>query len=339
MDILNAARITAVHPLWAIEGGRVTVLGEHFAIDPRPPAVTIGGTAAHVASASSRSLSMTMPAGLDGGRTPIRVEGLDGETVFVEVGVPLATGLHQVDNPAFDAAGNLYVTFSGSRGQQPPVSVYKVGPDGARVPFVSDLSNATSLAFDRHGRLHVSSRFDGSVHRVDAQGHSDVVATDLGVACGIAFGKHDELFVGDRSGSILRVVGDRAEILASLPASVAAFHLAFGPDDHLYVSAPTISSSDRVYRVSMSGDVTRLGPSFGRPQGLAFDSDGRLYVIDALAGNSGLFRIDLERPTEAEPLLLGGSLIGLAFAPAGGLVVASAESVYRFDVPLRGLAR
>ena len=315
------------------------MLGEHFAIDPRPPAATIGGVAAHLAFASSRALSMTMPAGLEGGHTPIRIEGAEGETAFIEVGVPLATGLHQVDNPVFDAAGNLYVTFSGSRGQQPPVSVYKVGPDGARVPFVSDLSNATSLAFDRHGRLHVSSRFDGSVHRVDAHGHSEVVATDLGVACGIAFGANDELFVGDRSGSILRVIGDRAEILASLPPSVAAFHLAFGPDDHLYVSAPTISSSDSLYRVSPSGDVTRIGPSFGRPQGLAFDADGRLYVVDALAGNSGLFRIDLARPTEAEPLLLGGSLIGLAFAPAGGLVVASADTVYRFDVPLRGLPR
>ena len=339
MDLLHATRITAVHPLWAIEGGRVTVLGEHFAIDPRPPAVTIGGVSAHVASASSRSLTTTMPAGLEGGHTPIRVEGVEGETAFIEVGVPLATGLHQVDNPAFDAAGNLYVTFSGSRGQQPPVSVYKVGADGARVPFVSDLSNATSLAFDRHGRLHVSSRFEGSVHRVDASGHSEVIATDLGVACGIAFGKNDELFVGDRSGSILRVIGDRAEILASLPPSVAAFHLAFGPDDHLYVAAPTISSSDALYRVSPAGDVERIGPSFGRPQGLAFDADGRLYVVDALAGNSGVFRIDLARPAEAEPLLLGGALIGLAFAPAGGLVVASAETVYRFDVPLRGLSR
>ena len=85
-----------------------------------------------------------------------------------------------------------------------------------------------------------------------------------------------------------------------------------------------------MYRVSPAGDVERIGPSFGRPQGLAFDADGRLYVVDALAGNSGVFRIDLARPTEAEPLLLGGALIGLAFAPApAGLVVASAETVYR----------
>ena len=33
----HAVRITAVRPLWAIEGGRVTVLGERFAIDPVRP--------------------------------------------------------------------------------------------------------------------------------------------------------------------------------------------------------------------------------------------------------------------------------------------------------------
>ena len=36
---------------------------------------------------------------------------------------------------------------------------------------------------------------------------------------------------------------------------------------------------------------------------------------------------------------MAAALVGLAFAPAGGLVVASAETVYRFDVPLRGLPR
>ena len=122
-------------------------------------------------------------------------------------------------------------------------------PDGARVPFVTDRRIATSMAFDRDGRLHVSSRFDGSVHQVDARGRSKVVATDLGVACGIAFGPGGELYVGDRSGSILRVSGERTDIIASLPPSVAAFHLAFGPDGHLYVAAPTISSSDGLYRV------------------------------------------------------------------------------------------
>jgi sugar lactone lactonase YvrE len=302
-----------------------------------PPDVTIGGKPARLAFASSRALTVLVPPGMDGGRTPVRVASAGGETAYVEVGVPLATGLHQVDNPAFDSAGNLYVTFSGSRGEQPPVSVYKVARDGARVPFVSDLANATSLAFDRQGRLHVSSRFDGSVHRVDAKGRSKIVATDLGVACGLAFGPGGDLFVGDRSGSILRVSGERTEVFASLPSSIAAFHLAFGPDEFLYVAAPTISSADSLYRISPSGAVERFGPHFGRPQGLAFDAEGRLYVVDALAGSSGLFRIDVSRPSHMDQLLAGGGLIGVAFAPAGGLVVATTDTVYRFDVPVHGL--
>jgi glucose/arabinose dehydrogenase len=280
-----------VRPLWALENGRVTIAGERFSVDPLPSDVTIGGAPARLTFGSSRVVTVLVPPGLEGGRTPVRVGSAAGETAYIDVGVPLATGLHQVDNPAFDAAGNLYVTFSGSRGQQPPVSVYKVGVDGTRVPFVSDLSNATSMAFDRDGRLHVSSRFDGSVHRIDSRGRSEVVATDLGVACGIAFSPGGDLYVGDRSGSILRVSGERTEIIATLPPSVAAFHLAFGPDGYLYVAAPTISSADGLHRISPAG-VTELA---------------------------------------------GGSLIGLAFAPGGGLVVASSDSVYRFDVPLHGL--
>ena len=138
------------------------------------------------------------------------------------------------------------------------------------------------------------------------------------------------LFVGDRSGSILRVAGERAEIIATLPASVAAFHLAFGPDGYLYVTAPTLSSTDRVYRISPDGKTSSSSATrFGRPQGLAFDADGRLYVVDALAGSSAACTASTSsRPTEAEQLLAGGPLIGLAFAPAGGLVVASTDTVY-----------
>src|SRR5688572_19081641 len=77
--------IAAVQPLWAVEGGVVTVAGSGFPVDPLPD-VRIGGTAARVMRASSQALAVVVPAGLDGGRTPIRVDGLSGETAFVEVG-------------------------------------------------------------------------------------------------------------------------------------------------------------------------------------------------------------------------------------------------------------
>ena len=337
MTSATSSRISAVGPLWAVEGGRVTITGSGFVVDPSLPHVVIGTTPARLATASTTSLTAIVPSGLEGGHTPIRVDEVPGETAYVEVGAPLATGLHQVDSPAFDSHGNLYVTFSGSRGQQSPVAIFIVRPDGTREPFVTDLANPTSLAFDREGRLHVSSRFDGSVHRVDPDGTVTVVATDLGVACGIAFGPDDALYVGDRSGSILRVSHGRATQFAAIPPSVAAFHLAFGPDRWLYVTAPTLGVRDPVYRVSPEGRVEIFHEGFGRPQGLAFDARGSLYVVDALAGSGGVYRLRADRRGEAEPVLAGGSIIGLAFDPRGGLVLASSDTVYKLSVDVHGL--
>ena len=323
------ARITGVRPLWAVAGGTLTIYGEGFSVEP-PPEVRIGASAARVLAASSRGLRLAVPVTLEGGRMPVRLESAPGETLFVEIGAPIATGVHQVDNPAFDRDGNLYVTFSGSRGQQAPVSIYLVRRDGSREPFVADLPNPTSLAFDEAGRLHVSSRFDGCVYRIAADGTPTVVASDLGVACGIAFAPGGELFVGDRSGTVLRVRDGRSTTFATLPPSVAAFHLAFAPDGALFVTAPTLNTRDAVYRITPNGEVDIFYQGFGRPQGIAFDADGRLYVVDALAGSGGVYRF-AAGSTEPELLVEAGGLVGVAIAPDGGAAIASADAVYRFN--------
>ena len=297
----------------------------------------IGAQTARVVAGSRRELRVIVPPALEGGRTAVRLESAPGETAFVEIGTPLATGLHQVDNPAFDRSGNLFVTFSGSRGQEVPVSIYVVRPDGSREPFVSGLPNPTSMAFDPAGQLHVSSRFDGSVYRIDADGTATQIATDLGVACGIAFDRDGVLYVGDRSGTIFRVEDGRALALATLPPSVAAFHLAFDAGGSLVVTGPTLGTRDCIYRVSRDGAVSLFYEGLGRPQGIAVDDAGRVYVADALAGSGGLYRFPPEGGGQPEYLLEAGGLVGLAFGPGGMLAVCSADTVYRLDAGLRGL--
>ena len=93
--------------------------------------------------------------------------------------MPIATGLHQVDNPIIDRAGCLYLTYSGARGQQAAVSIFRVQPDGTRESFVSGITNPTSMAFDERGRLYVSSRFEGAVYRIGADGKFEMVAADF----------------------------------------------------------------------------------------------------------------------------------------------------------------
>jgi sugar lactone lactonase YvrE len=134
--------------------------------------------------------------------------------------------------------------------------------------------------------------------------------------------------VGDRSGTIFRVDREgQATTFATLPPSIAAFHLALAPDGSLYVTAPTLASYDNLYRVTPDGLVTERNVHFGRPQGLAFDANGSLYVVEALAGTSGLYRIPADGAPEL--VLAGSGLIGVAFNPYGGVVVCTGDTAYR----------
>jgi sugar lactone lactonase YvrE len=330
---MPSTRITAVHPRRAIEGGRIDVEGAAFPLaDDSLPEVQVGDLRARVVFASSTRLGVIVPSGLDGGRADVRVAPFDdAQPAVVDIAAPFATGLHQVDNPVFDRDGNLYVTYSGTRGQQVPVSIFRVRPNGTRETFSSGIVNPTSMAIDPSGRLYVSSRFEGTVYRVLPDGTTEPFAHDLGVACGLAFAPDGMLFVGDRSGTIFRVdPSGHATTFATLPASVAAFHLAIGPDRALYVSGPTLSSYDPLYRIEPDGGVTTAYAGFGRPQGLAFDPAGSLFVVDALAGSSGLYRV--AGHGDPELVLAGPGLVGVAFDLAGTLVVSSNETAYRLPI-------
>src|SRR5687768_1926820 len=178
--------VSSVVPLRAVEGGRVAVEGKGFPTEALP-AVTVGEQASRALFASSSRIIVAIPSELDGGPTPIRIDEIPGETIYVTIGSVWATGLHQVDNPVFDRDGNVFVTYSGSRGQEAPVSIFRVTPAGTREPFLSGIVNVTSMAFGPDGRLYASSRFEGAVYRVNDDGTHEQIASDLGVACGLTF--------------------------------------------------------------------------------------------------------------------------------------------------------
>lgn len=248
------------------------------------------------------------------------------------VGKRLAANLHPVANPAIDTDGNIYVTYSNRRGQKSPVSVYKVTSKGAVTPFATDIMNATGLAFSMTGDLFVSSRFDGSIYNVDPAGNVQLYLEGMGIATGIAFDRGGNLYVGDRSGSIFKISPTKEIfVYATLEPSMSAYHLAFGLDDHLYVTGPTTSSFDCIYRISPAGQVDRFFTGLGRPQGLALDIEGGLYVVGSYRGRRGILRLKGEGSTP-EPIVAGINLVGLAFDYDDNLIVAESGSV--FAVPL-----
>jgi sugar lactone lactonase YvrE len=215
------------------------------------------------------------------------------------------------------------------------VSVYKIDPNGISRPLVTDLMNATGLVLDASGMLYVSSRHDGVVYQVSPSGNFSAYVEGMGVATGIVFDRDDNLYVGDRSGTVFKVSRNRQiYVFATLEPSIAAYHLTFGPDDFLYVAGPTTSSFDSIVRIGRDGHVERFYRGLGRPQGMAFDIDGNLYVAASLGGRRGVVRITPE--AKAELFLSGPAIVGVAFSPSRAMVLATNNAVYRVAVGIEG---
>jgi sugar lactone lactonase YvrE len=73
----------------------------------------------------------------------------------------------------------------------------------------------------------------------------------------------------------------------------------------------------------------------GRPQGLAFDREGNLYVAAALRGRRGIVRISPDGK-DARIIVAGINLVGLAFSPGGEMAVVSIDSVHLLPTQIKG---
>jgi sugar lactone lactonase YvrE len=253
------------------------------------------------------------------------------------VGKRIAEDLHPVTNPAFDPdEGALFVTRSGSRGEQLPVSLFRIEPNGEVGEFSGDITNPTAIAFDKDGQMFVTSRVDGTVYRVNPFREAVAFVRNLGIATGMAFDSDGTMYVGDRTGTIYKVNGIGEEkVWVQLEPSVSAYHLAFGPENALYVTGPTVTSFDSVYRIDHHGEVGVFYKGLGRPQGLAFDVAGNLYVAASLRGRRGIVRISPDG--NAELFVAGMNLVGLVFSSSGDMVVASNDSVYSLSLGIKGV--
>lgn len=339
----RSGHVTRVDPAAGISGGEVAIeYGELSRDLARRFVVRFGDEPAHIVAATQGRALTLVPEFIDGGQPEVSIS-VDGEPISVGksvsflAGKRLASGLHPVTNPTFNPAdGSLFVTRSGSRGEHLPVTLFRIA-DGTVTEFSGDITNPTSIAFDPSGRMFVTSRLDGAVYRVTLDRDVVVFAGDLGIATGLAFNRDGDMFVGDRSGTIFRVneIGE-AKPWAEMEPSVSAYHLAFGPDDALYVTGPTVSSFDAIMRFDEDGQASEFYRGLGRPQGLAFDREGNLYVAASLRGRRGIVRISPDG-LSAEMFVAGMNLVGLAFSATGELVVATNDAVYSLPLGIEGL--
>jgi hypothetical protein len=345
-NVNGKPHIEAVAPSFALPGGEVRIIGRGLRPpELRRPSVRFGDIEGSVLISSDDFLVARVPDGAASGPVVVSTSvstngaGTSGHVSnahSIKVAALVADNLHPVTNPALDREGNLYVTFSGSRGQKVPVSIFKIDTNYNVKPFLSEMMNATAIAFDREGQMYVSSRHDEAVYKVAPNGTVSTYAEGMGVATGIAFDAAENLYVGDRSGTIFKIARDRQIfVFATLEPSVSAYHIAFGPHGDMFVTGPSTSSFDCVYKVDPHGTVSVFYRGLGRPQGLALDVEGNVYVAASLAGKRGIVKITPQ--AEATLAVSGHGLVGLAFAPGKSAILATNSAVHHISWNIQGL--
>jgi sugar lactone lactonase YvrE len=335
----KAGKILGIDPPYAIAGGEIMIDCVGFdTSDPALCAVLVGDSTAPIVALGPNRVLAIVPETTGG---QVEVQLLNGSELSppatMTVGRKLASDLHPVANPAFDPDdGALFVTRSGSRGEELPVTLFRIDISGDVSEYSGDIPNPTGIAFGPDGSMFVTSRLEGVVYTVTPFKEAVAFARNLGVATGVAFDQDGVMHVGDRTGTIFKINGIGEErVWAQIEPSVSAFHLAFGPDGALYVSGPTVTSFDCIWRIDSSGEVDVFFKGLGRPQGLAFDNEGNLYVAASMRGRRGIVRISPDGK-KAELAVAGVNLIGLAFSASGEMAIVSIDSVYSLPMQIKG---
>lgn len=326
----------SITPYRAIPSGEVIIKCKDFSFSYGADyGVFFDGIRARLVGVSSSRIIAVVPDALVSGKVTVSIEGDDGRSVStnVIVGELLAEGMHIVSNPAVNPVdGSIVLTRSGARGEKLSVTLFKLSPDRELEQMSVDVMNPTGLAFDKEGNLFVTNRASGEVIKVERGGDYYTFSSNLGIATGIAFNSKGEMFVGDRSGNIYRIdETGNSEIFANLEPSVAAYHLAFDKDDNLFVTAPSLASFDTVWKVDRRGFVEAFYRGLGRPQGLALDEKGNIYVAACLRGRRGIVKISAETH-QAELFVAGMNVVGLCFVSDQEMIVATSDKVFSLSL-------
>ncbi len=334
----KAGFIKGFSPPYFIAGGEIELTTDAFQVPSSTNFLSIGGEDARVVAASDVRVIGRLPEGLGEDLEVLLLSnGESSNVISILAGRKIAAELHNVANPAVDPKDDAVIaTRSGTRGRQEETSLFRIEPDGYLDALPVEVMNPTGIAFSPDGKMFVSNRAAGEVYMIEAGEMAIPYASGLGVATGLAFDKNGVLFVGDRSGTIYRVPElGVIEEFAKIEPSVAAYHIAFGPDGRLFVSAPGLSSYDAIYAVDRGGAVEMYFRGFGRPQGLAFDRDGNVYVAASHKGNRGIFSIDHESGV-AKHLVSGNGIVGLCFDRGGNMIISTGDAVYSLPVGIFG---
>lgn len=330
--LLSRMIIKDIEPKMGLPGGIVKISGKRFLPwDMEHEHLNFTNANAWIDAISESTVLTTVPEDSITGDVYIDTGKNKSNKFKFIVPEAIASGLHLVDSPIVDNDGNIFATYSGSRGETTPVSIYKISKDKKKEIYISEITNATSLAIGNDGALYIASRFDGKIYRSTEKNHCEIFCQGLGTAFGLARNPQGELFVGDRSGSIFKIDSDgQASFYTSIPQSYIAFHLNFDTKGNLFVTNPVHMGENIIWKIDKENQkIENYYSGLSLFHGFVFDSKDNLYLAETKRNESRIIKI--QNGQYISTVITGTNFIGLAFDKNENLIVATANSLYLIE--------
>ncbi|MEW6271544.1 MAG: SMP-30/gluconolactonase/LRE family protein [Thermodesulfobacteriota bacterium] len=194
---------------------------------------------------------------------------------------------------------------------------------------VSGLTGPEGLTFDSNGVLYVGST-TGRITRVYPEGFTDVFAETGRSLAGLATGPQNEIFAAAFStGEVIAVSQDGVMRVATSGLD-GPNGIVFDRFQRALVSAFGLGGRPQVAMIEFDGTYQTLTREIPSPNGMAFGTDGLLYVADTF--NNRVVRMQQSDDGELSlPEVYASGLgfpDGIAFDDRGNLFVAGAGSVW-----------
>lgn len=198
------------------------------------------------------------------------------------------------EGPAWDGENLYFTEHHGKDTLDWPIWRHRPeAGDPAGAVFLAASEQANGLALDRQGRLAAAQR--RKVSRFDAAGKAVVLAEStaavpFGNANDLAFGADGTLWFTALDGRVFRAAAGGAAKVAATGLKAANGILPVDEAGHLYVAD---AADSLVLRYPIKADGT-LGPAMpfaalNRPDGMALDEIGNLYVASNVDGQVHVF--------------------------------------------------
>lgn len=243
----------------------------------------------------------------------------------------LATNLAGLTAVATGMAGEVWVSTNTTS----VAPIHSVNTStGSTTPVVQQgFATPSAIAGAPDGSLYVSNTAGNSVTRISSSGVVSSFATGLSSPKGIEVTAAGEVLVANGDNTIVRISSDgqSRSSYASVPSPNA---LRLDAQGNLFVSSFGGGTPSAIYKIPPGGGTAQ---TFARslvalPQGMAYDSQGNLYIV----GSQGTFRrLNADGSiTDFDPTP-ANSPFGVAMGPGGKPFVSLSNSgnILRYDTP------